>query len=212
LPSGRLVLVEAAVGAAVLSAAALLLETAPATGTASTPAEPILTRSATVDDLLVTVSVTPNLPGTNLFTVVAASTRRPPPARVDGVALQASAAGRAISVPLKPVESRWFGTVRLSRPGSLPIRAIVTRADQQLVADVPWRVSSPGGDALRQRDVNARHLAPYTDGLAIAVLVGVFIVGEGWLLRALRRRMRTVGPAPAQVEDITAERLPEVVP
>src|SRR5262245_15106144 len=93
-PSRRLIIVEASVGAVLLAAAGLLAETAPPRTPA--PAVPLAEPRAydtTVDDLVVSVSATPNRPGVNGFTMLAASSRRPPPAPIDGVTLKLGRSG-----------------------------------------------------------------------------------------------------------------------
>jgi copper transport protein len=77
-PSRRLIMAEASVGAVLLVAAGLLAETAPPRPAA--PAVPLAqpqTYDTTVDDLVVSVSATPNRPGDNGFTCSAASSRGP---------------------------------------------------------------------------------------------------------------------------------------
>jgi copper transport protein len=83
-PSRRLIIAEASAGAVLLAAAALLADTAPP----RTPAPPVplakpQAHDTMVDDLVVSISATPNRAGVNGFTVLAASSRRPPPAPIE---------------------------------------------------------------------------------------------------------------------------------
>ena len=79
----RLLISEAAVGAVVLLAAAVLTSAKPASGPAyETAGEVVATRTATLDDLVVNASVQPNRPGDNVVTVRAFSSRRPEPAAI----------------------------------------------------------------------------------------------------------------------------------
>jgi len=84
------ILVEAGLGLLMFGLAGVLTATPPAHGPRFAPAAQELPKSLsqTVDDLLVTLAVRPNLPGQNVFTVQAISTRRPAPAEVLRVILR----------------------------------------------------------------------------------------------------------------------------
>jgi copper transport protein len=184
IPSRRFVVVEAVIATALLLAVAVLVDTAPARGPAQYDASPAQTRSASIDDLSLTVSVTPNRPGTNAFTVLVASSRRPPPAPIRGVTLDIG--GRV--APLAPAEvGRYFGTGRLDS-GDATVRVIVRRGGVRSAATVSWHVGPPAGvpEGARQR------LAPYVNGLAVGLLVALALLGAAWGL--LRRRSRDLAP------------------
>jgi copper transport protein len=211
-PSRRLVVVEATVGGLLLVAVGVLLETVPARGPAATaaPAATVAapeTASASVADLAVTVSATPNRPGMNGFTVLAASSRRPPPAPVEGVTLELAGDGGTSTVELQPVApGRWFGTARLDQSGRLRVAAVVRRDGKRLAAPVSWWVGSQGP---AQRVVTApagRRLAPYLNGMALSLLAGAFALGAGRLLVTRRRRHHAAATATRR-----PERLLEVV-
>jgi copper transport protein len=196
LPSRRLVLTEAGVGLLVLVAAGLLLETAPARGpvaprAASAPVQPGAAAGA-VDDLVVSVSASPNRPGVNGFTVLVASSRRPPPARIDGVVLALPQFGDAGPVTLRQIEpGRYFGSGLVSGPAG-PIRAVVRiqRAGQALGVPVTWQMAATATPPPRP-DPGPK-LAPYTDLLAVVVyLLAAPIVVASW-----SRRRRVVGAEP----------------
>jgi copper transport protein len=154
-PVRRRVVAETAVGAVLLIAVAVLANTPPARGGLTGSAGQ--SRSASVADLLVTVTATPNRPGSNGVTVLVASSRRPPPAPVTAVTLY--------GVRLTPVAAdRYFGTVEWPRYGAVPVTAVLQRGPERLTVTVPWQVTGPSG--------RGRSLAPYVNGLAIAVLVG----------------------------------------
>jgi copper transport protein len=210
-PSRRRIVLEAGVGAMLLLAVGVLLETAPPRepATAVAPPAPAAaeTASGSVEDLVVTVSVTPNRPGVNGFTVLAASSRRPPPAPVDGVTLQlagASAGGEVVLEQVAP--GRWFGTGSLDHSGGLRLRAVVQRAGRRLGVPVSWWVAQPA-PAPPHRVVRASgpRLAPYADAMALALLAGALAAGAWWLLVTRRGRR-----PPAAVE-VEAAKSPERV-
>jgi copper transport protein len=169
-PARRVVAAEAAAGAALLIAVAVLVDTPPARGGISAAAGQ--SRSASVADLLVTVSAAPNLPGTNGVTVQVASSRRPPPAPVSAVTVQGAR--------LAPVGSgRFFGTVELSRYGAVPLTTVLQRGGERLTLTVPWRVVAASRHGTR--------LAPYVDALAIVLLAGATLAAAAFA-RARRRK------------------------
>ncbi|HEY7492720.1 MAG TPA: copper resistance protein CopC, partial [Candidatus Tectomicrobia bacterium] len=84
-----LVLGEAGLGLLVLLATSVVTAAPPPRGPEFTiePADVPATLSKTVNDVVVTLSVKPNRPGQNVFTVFTASTRRPPRAEITRVIL-----------------------------------------------------------------------------------------------------------------------------
>jgi len=192
-PSRRLVVVEATAGALLLVAVGVLVESPPARGPATAAAAPAApTVSGSVADLVVTVSVTPNRPGVNGFSVLAASARRPPPAPVDGVSLELPGGGDASSVALQQVApGRWFGTGRLGQPGPLRLKAVVRRGGNRLAVPLSSWVAPPvpPGSAAPAPPAPGRRLAPWVDGLALSLTAGAAL-GAGWLLQTWRRRRR----------------------
>jgi len=173
----------------------VLLETVPARGpaTAAAPAVPTTTETASgsVADLIVTVSVTPNRPGVNGFTILAASSRRPPPAPVDNVQLKVLQGRDGIAVALRQVApGRWFGTGRLDRAGRLRFTTVVRRGGKRLSAPLSWWVGSPLPPH-QAAPASGRRLGPYVDGIALSLLAGALVVG-GWRLVLARRRRRLI--------------------
>jgi copper transport protein len=204
-PSRRLIIAEASVGAVLLAAAGLLAETAPPRTAA--PAVPLAGPQAydtTIDDLVVSVSATPNRPGINGFTVLAASSRRPPPAPIGAVTLKLGGSGEPGKLPLRQIEpGRYFGTGRLDSAGPITITAVVQRAGERLTVTVPWRVSpkSVPPTAARQE----HRLAPYANAVALCVLLLALSAGvQRTVARRRRRRLGTDSPAPAEtiLEDV----------
>src|SRR5215468_1402178 len=201
-PSRRLIIAEALIGAVLLAAAGLLAETAPPRPAA--PAVPLakpLTRDTTVGDLVVSVSATPNRPGVNGFTVLAASSRRPPPAPIDGVTLRLGGSGESATLTLRPIEpGRYFGTGRLDSSGPITITVVVLRAGQRLTATMPWRVSP---EALPPATARPEYrLAPYVNAIALCVLLLALSVGVQRIVVRRRRRRRLDSDSPAPTETI----------
>ena len=147
LPAGSFRLSWRALGADDRSAASggLVFGVRPGAGAASAAAP--ASASSEVDSLLVTLAVSPDLPGENFLTVSVADTRRPARAPVQGVTLRLRDPSGARGEPLQaqPLgEGRfqvagdmlqaagdWKATITLRRPG---------RAD--VSADVQWSVAS----------------------------------------------------------------------
>jgi copper transport protein len=204
-PSRRLIIAEASVGAVLLAAAGLLAETAPPRPAA--PAVPLAKPQAydtTVGDLVVSVSATPNRPGANGFTVLAASSRRPPPAPIDGVTLKLGRSGEPGTLSLRQIEpGRYFGTGRLDSAGPVTITAVVQRAGERLTVTVPWRVSPKSVPPTAARPEH--RLAPYANAVALCVLLLALTAGvQRTVARRRRRRLGTDSPAPAEtiLEDV----------
>jgi copper transport protein len=189
----RLVMVEAAIGAALLLAVGVLVNTAPGRGSTQATDAVARTGSASVADLLVAVSVTPNRPGINGFTVLASSSRRPPPATVDGVTLELNRAGGATVIPLAPTApGTYFGTGQFDGAGPLRLRTVVHRAGIELAATIPWTVSPVS----ETRPGAARRLAPYVNVLALCVIAA--FVASGAALYRRRGRAEPLTPPPAE--------------
>ena len=92
--------------------------------------------SGSVADLVVTASATPTRVGSNAFTVLVASSRRPPPAPLSGVVLEIrNGRGAAQTIPLQEVEpGRYFGTAALAEPGGSAFTVVVKRSGRALRA------------------------------------------------------------------------------
>jgi copper transport protein len=203
-PSRRLIMAEASVGVVLLAAAGLLAETAPPRTV--TPAAPLAKPPAydtTVGDLVMSVSATPNRPGSNGFTVIAASSRRPPPAPIDAVTLKLGRSGESATLPLRQIEpGRYFGTGRLESAGPITITAVVRRAGERLSITMPWRVSPKAVPPAVARP--EQRLAPYVNAVALCVLLLALSVGVQRLVVRRRRPPGTDSPAPAEMnlEDV----------
>src|SRR3972149_6197726 len=144
-----LILAEAALGLVIFLAAAVITSAAPPRGTgferrAVADAPSFL--SQPVDDLTLTLSVRPNKPGENVFTIGVLNTRRPPPAPVLGV-----------TVRFTPAE-RDGGTVAVEAQQEGPGRYWLSGS--YLDAAGPWRAGAPRGPWAPPPH---RHLRPATE-------------------------------------------------
>jgi copper transport protein len=196
------------VGGGGLASAAPAARSAPGTEPLPSPAR---ISGATVGDLVVTVSAAPNRPGVNEFTVQVASSRRPPPARVDGVQLAGVPldAGAGL-LPLQPTAPGVYtGTGRLPAAGPVRITVLVRRAGQRLAVPMSWSVgpaaapiaAPAAGPAPGRTDPTGLRSAGQ---LLIAPLLGALVLG---LRRLFRARSRRSAAAAAQCLD----RVPEAV-
>jgi copper transport protein len=180
--SRPVLLAELAVGAGVFLAAAALASSVPARGpefAAPLPAQ-ATTRAVTSGDLLFTVSSTPTRVGSNAFSVLAASSRRPPPAPLDSVSLELSRQGERRTVSLTPIAAgRYLGWADLQEPGSWRLAVIAERAGTRIEAPTSWSVGR--ADPARPVTFSARRLAPIVD-VGAALLLGLTVLGAVWLL------------------------------
>jgi len=204
-PSRRLIIAEASVGAVLLVAAGLLAETAPPRTPA--PAIPVAepqTYDATVSDLVVSVSATPNRPGVNGFTVLAASTRRPAPAPIEKITLRLGTSGDSRTLPLQQIEpGRYFGTGRLDSAGPITITAVALRAGERLTVTMPWRVSPKAVPPPVARQEH--HLAPYVNVIALFVLLLALSAGVQRIVVRRRRRRQPDRDSPVPGEPAPGE-------
>ncbi|MEU9742507.1 copper resistance protein CopC [Micromonospora chersina] len=189
-PSRGLLAAEAAAGVVLLLLAGALVETPPSRqSTALDAGATTVTRSGSVADVVVSVSVTPNRPGTNGFTLLAASSRRPPPAEIEDVTVELDRG--PIAVPLREIEpGRYFGTGDLPGPGAVQATVVIQRGGARLTVPLQWSVPTPAAAPPRSRD----RLAPITNVAAVVVL-GVLAVLAGWRVTAVRRRRPVLVPA-----------------
>ena len=201
--SRRLLIVEASVGAVLLAAAGLLADTAPPRTPA--PAAPVATPqayNATVGDLVVSFSATPNRPGANGFTVLAASSRRPPPTPIERVTLRLGRSGERGTLALRQIEpGRYFGTGRLDSAGPITITAVIRRAGERLTVTMPWRITPKAAPPTVARQEH--RLAPYVNAIALCVLVLALSFGVWRLVVRRRRQPDTASPEPTEIlEDV----------
>jgi copper transport protein len=195
----RTIVVEVGVGLVLLVAVSALVSQPPPLGgspVASSDAAPgfssadgpadrtVLTRSGSVDDLVVTVSATPNQPGMNWFTVLADSSRRPAPAPIDGVDLRIGPATAERIVTLQRLTAtRYFATYQTEAAGPLQVVAVLHRGGRQYAVRLDWRVSPAASPVAA-----GPRLAPYVDVAALLVLEAAVAACAWWLVHTGRRR------------------------
>jgi copper transport protein len=181
---------EVGLGAAVLVVAAVLLNQVPARNAVPPPPtghDQIASRS--IDDLVLSLSGTPGVSGSNGLTLRVASTRRPEPAPVEQVSVVVRQGGGTEQVPMSSTEPGiWFAVVDLRAAPDLTVSPVVTRAGRQLSTSFPWSVSA---SATRPAD-RGSGLAPWADALAVLVL----LVGGCGLTFVRRLRVREAGDRP----------------
>jgi copper transport protein len=129
----KFLVLEIGVGGLVLLAASVLASSAPARGpTFEPPIGVPSVASQSAHDLLVTLEVKPNQPGANVLTVRAVSTRRPPPAPIDRLAVQFTPSGASEPIASSDAIQAEPGLFRLggdflNASGSWHIQVIAQR-------------------------------------------------------------------------------------
>jgi copper transport protein len=172
----NLVLLETGLGILVLLLTGLLTAAPPAHGPefAPAPKQRIDSMTHTVDDLVVSFSAKPNLPGTNVFTIRAASQRRPPPAEVLRLILRftyleedmgtVSADAQLIGPDLYQLGGNYF-----DRPGKWQVDVVVRRGGlEDSVAQYDWFVPVPAG---RPVVISNQPWEPWLTGAAVILLL-----------------------------------------
>jgi copper transport protein len=199
-PSRRFLAAEIGAAVVLMLAAGALVETPPSREpAAAAEATTAVSRSGNVDDIVVSLSVTPNRAGSNGFTVLAASGRRPPPAPIDGVTIE-SLAGSGTLALQEIAPGRYFGTARLAAPGVTRAVVVIRRGGAALTVPIDWSV--PAGVLPTPPVPPGDGLAPIVNAMAIAVLgILAFVI---WRLVSLRRR-RSVGLPATETEQRTPE-------
>lgn len=148
----RLVLIKGSLSLALLLVTGLITASPSPRGQTYTvdPEEVPGALSQTVGDLVVTLGAKPNRPGQNVFTVFAASTRRPPPVEIARVLMRFNYLDQDIgrqSVTLEEVEPGRFmlGGNYLRLAGNWQIDVVVRRQGMaDTVAHFNWVVALPG--------------------------------------------------------------------
>lgn len=182
----RLVSLEAVVGIAVVLGAAVLTAAVPAQGPQFAPAadSPASTLAASHDDLLVTLTVTPNRPGPNVYDARIVSSRRPAPAPIESVRLRF---GTVVTGPLQRIAPGRYraGGGELRRAGRVSVEADVARRGlPRTRVAFSWTVGPAG--TTHRAVLSDRPLGPFLVGAAAAFTGVVLFVT---VLMAWRRRL-----------------------
>jgi copper transport protein len=172
-------LAEAAVGALVFLAAGVLTASTPARGPQFAAPRPVQAPALTgqADDLLLSVAIRPNRPGENVFNVLAASSRRPPPAPITGLELGLPS-GPLVLHEAEP--GHYFGTAQLSHSGAARLTLVVHRGGGLLTTPFSWSVEP--SDPARPVVVSSRRLSSLTDPAAVLLLIGLALAALALLL------------------------------
>jgi copper transport protein len=170
-----LMAVEAGLGLFVFLFVGYLTASPPARGPEFNPPAEALPDSLSqqVEDLLVSLSVKPNIPGANVINIRVASTRRPPPAEVLRVITRFTYLDLDLGTVTADAEETEPGMYRLggnylSLAGPWEVEVAVRRRGlEDSVARFEWMVASP---AARPVMVSAKPLEPVTTAAALGVL------------------------------------------
>ena len=153
-----------------------------------------------VDDLLVTLRVTPNLVGSNLVVVDVISTRRPPPAPVRGVSLTISRPGATITtVKLRAAgDDRYQAPSDRLSPSGTPLSVIVERPGlPDTEASFSWRVGT--GSPARVPVASTRPIGSLLVGAA--AVLGVLLLATALVWTRPRQGRGRDEPALAEGVD-----------
>ena len=184
----RLVVIEAGLGLAVLLLAGILTAAPTAHGpTFAATADVPLNHSQTVDDLLITLDVNPNRVGQNIFTVRAASSRRPPPADVLRIILRFTYLDQELgmnSADMNEIEQDLYilSGNQLNLAGRWRIDVVVRREGlEDSVAQFEWAVAPSG----KQQpaiisDKPWESLLSYMATILLVLVVGVWGMAVYW--------------------------------
>jgi copper transport protein len=189
----RLLLVEVSVGVGVLVAAAALTASPPPKGPTFEAPRPAAapTLAARSDDLVVTATARPNRAGPNVVTVLATSSRRPPPAPVERAELRLAPVGgawRSVALTAQ-APGRFGGGAQLDADGRWRMTVAIWRGGRRIAVPFTWDVAPP--DQARPVTYSARPLAPLLDRLAAVV---VLLLGLAAAAAAARRLRWSRGP------------------
>lgn len=189
-----LLLLEASLGLLLFLAVGALTAAPPARGPefAPPPASAALdSMTQKVDDLLINFSAKPNQPGLNVFTIRAASQRRPPPAEVLRLILRFTYLGQemgTVSADAELIDKDLYrlGGGYFSLPGPWQVDVIVRRKGiEDTTARFEWVV--PSAAQARPPLISNQPWSPYLTGAALALLALTLFMWFTFNRRAVRR-------------------------
>jgi copper transport protein len=198
-PTVRGQVVTALLGLGVLLFAMVLAVSPPARGPQFSKSTAATTRTTyQVDDLLITVALTPNVPGRSLLLVDAVSSRRPVPGPITGVTADL---GTNTGIVLRRTQgaaggdSRWQAAVDVDATGDFPLRIVALR-NHPGPATVAGTWVVPSGLKPRAVVVSDSPLTPWTNGGAAAIAVLALIVAAA----LIHRRRPPLGASVPELE------------
>jgi copper transport protein len=141
----------------------------------------------------VTAVARPNRAGPNIITVLATSSRRPPPAPVERAELQLAPEGgpwRTVALTAQ-APGRFGGGAEFDADGRWRMTVAIWRAGKRIDVPFSWAVAPP--DPARPVTYSAHPLAPLLDRAAAVIVLLLSIVAVGAALRRMRwSRARTL--------------------
>jgi copper transport protein len=195
--SGRALSLESAVLLLVLGAAGALGSLGPPTSVfwAPTPTTVADTEPLTsqVEDLLVTVSATPNHPGQNFVAVDVRNTRRPAPGPV--TAVDVAVGDGAAAAAVRQADGTWLlptEAVRVSGPVNLTVTVSRDGLDD-VSTSIAWTVAAAPGT-----EQGGAPLSALTSGLIVLVALAAGLAGLLAMARSRRRRGPVLAPLVGQ--------------
>jgi copper transport protein len=192
LPLKRLLVlipIEAGISVLVLLFSGIITSTPPARGAEFIARSKDIPNSMNqqVDDLIITFAAQPNLPGQNVFTLRAVSSRRPPAAEILRVIVNFTYQGQeagTVSTDAEIVEAGVYrlGGSYLSLPGPWKVDVVVRRKGiEDSVAHFNWIVAAPGSD--RAVIISQKPIGPALSLAAGVIMILVLMLSIGaWLL------------------------------
>ena len=201
-PTARGQVMAGLLGVGVLLFAVVLAVTPPARGPQFSKPIPMATRATyQADDLLITVALTPNVPGRSLLLVNVVSSRRPVPGPIAAVTAEL---GTSTGIVLRRSQgavggdSRWQAAVDVDATGELPLRIVAVR-NHPGPATMAGTWVVPSGLAPRAVVVSNSPLAPWTKAGAAVAAVQALVIGAA-LVHRRRRRVAPGSDLPSEAD------------
>lgn len=174
----RIIILEATLGITVFLLTGYITAAPTARGPQFVPASEIVTaQSQQIDDVLVNLSIKPNRPGANVFTIRASNTRRPPLAEIERVIVRLNYLDQdfgMVSVDAQEIEPGVYriGGNELNVAGDWQVDVVVRRlglADS--IASFNWIVGTAGG--AKSTIISNQDWQPYLSSAAAVILLSI---------------------------------------